>query len=360
MKRALLVVLLCCCLAIPLQAADYHYRVLDNMTGGNLSLYQISAVSDSGRIFGFGWDNESMCNSAVTWSSQTGFSALPSPVSYYDYGVCDANRSGQAVGTASYTSPECPNWNYSAIRWTSDGTASSLTVPGYQNAQAYAINNLGWVVGFASDGLSGSPIMWNPYGIAITLDGLRVANDINDNGDIVGWSGDGANGQDMWATIRHPNGTTQILCHGEAFKISNSGNVIGSSFFWSSKTGVIDISIDLPYIDGFCLSDVNDRGEVVGFYRVWEPMFDEPYPFEWVPNEYAFVWTADSGIVNLGKMSGLEASNAFCIDDSGRIYGTSSDGLVMWEPVTTPECTSILSLMVGLGGLGLRFKRGRI
>ncbi len=364
MRRAVVVAILLLG-AVPLQAAEYHYRVLDSMSKAPGLLFRPLSVETSGRMVGYGMGlNESHCCTAISWSAQDGFGAMPSPVSCYDYVATDSNSSGQAVGTASDTSPDNPGWTYRAIRWSSDGTASELAVPGYQNAQAYAINDAGWSVGFASGDELSNPVIWDPSGNASILDGLRVANDINNQGSIVGWSAAGADDEDPWATIRYADGNTQVLCEGIAHKISNSGTVIGEAahgeFFWSSATGLLDIWLDIPYLEGLRLTDVNDRGEAVGFYRVWEPhpdMADEPYPWGWEPHMYAFVWSADGGIQNLGKMTGLENSEAFCIDDSGRVYGISSDGLVVWEPVTTPESPGAFSLLSGVGGLVLWTKR---
>jgi probable HAF family extracellular repeat protein len=152
----------------------------------------------------------------------------------------------------------------------------------------------------------------------------------------------------------------------DAYGLNNLGQVIGDSltasgeshpFFWSKEDGLIDIGV-IGGIDGFNgyshAQDINDYGEVVGYYRnfntdayrhiflwsketgIYDPLPDLPdqgyeisarginnlrqvlanYQIGGYEN-HSFIWTKDSGLYELG-----EDTTSHDINNNGTVAGT--------------------------------------
>ncbi len=106
------------------------------------------------------------------------------------------------------------------------------------------------------------------------------ANDINDNGQIVGWSGAENQTAVLWtidgagvATVQDlgtlPGGTFSI-----AFGINNLGQIVGSTdgalgsrrpFIWTADDGMRDLGVPVGLVGGSAQS-INDAGQVVGAF----------------------------------------------------------------------------------------------
>jgi probable HAF family extracellular repeat protein len=113
-------------------------------------------------------------------------------------GANDVNDVGQVVGASAASGGD---GYYHAFLWTSDAGMQDLGVlPGLERSGAYAINNSGDVVGHRSTGFGSDPdlaFLWTSedgmQDLDKLLDGsgagweLRIAEDINDAGQIVGW-----------------------------------------------------------------------------------------------------------------------------------------------------------------------------
>ncbi len=148
-------------------------------------------------------------------------------------------------------------------------------LPTDRYARAYAINNVGQVVG-GSD--TGTPIPF-PKAYAPPVPGIHAvlwengmvtdlgplhpgegseAYGINDRGQVVGRSGNRA--------ILWNNSAKTDLGPGAALGINNAGTIIGDSFLWRPNGRVTLASLLPPSSDWSNLTgaDINDRGEVVG------------------------------------------------------------------------------------------------
>ncbi|HLY40188.1 MAG TPA: hypothetical protein VKR52_03200 [Terracidiphilus sp.] len=239
---------------------------------------------------------------------------------------------------------------------------------GGRNANAFGINDLGELVGFAENGVRDSTcatatpyqvfqfqaVKWEPNGRIVQLSPLESAGDtvayamgVNDLGQVVGSSGTCAtqglpplNVNGLHAVLWERDGTPVYLgtlgdamntASNNASSINNLGQVVGTSqftdgtihsFFWSKATGMQG----LPPLPGAfatvagCCRTINDHGDIVGF------AFDESGP-------HAVIWIGKQ-IKDLNTLipanSPLYLLGAYSIDDSGEITG---QGCVL------PECS---------------------
>lgn len=232
----------------------------------------------------------------------------------YAYGI---NELGQVVGK-SYKgdgSPEC------AFVWTETEGMKPLDRISGLSSFAHGINNLGQAVG-------GQVMIINPYTVHAVLWDVETgaviddvgsigsycqANDINDNGQIVGY--DNGLGAFLWT-----EGNGQVSLFGDtgsqAFAINQSGQVIGPSpllknaFLWSIDTGPIGIFDENIYTGS--AQDINDMGQVVGHYKTG--ILD--------PNR-AYIWSLEEGMVDIGTLGGDNSAARAC-NNYGQVVGTSN------------------------------------
>jgi probable HAF family extracellular repeat protein len=194
----------------------------------------------------------------------------------------------------------------------------------------------------------------NAYGpYLVTAIPGTSANDINDYGQVTGWTNVGSELHAFLWTPTVANGTSgsQIdlgdfpggLFEAEGFGINSLGQVVGYSntaqgghaFLWSPTTphGMVGSMADLgvlPNANSSIGLDVNDSGQVVGYSVV---MSRGPRAFVWTPT----VLNGNSGIMNdLGALSGGNGtSEATAINNLGQISGYSAAAVnfhaVLWN-----------------------------
>lgn len=217
------------------------------------------------------------------------------------------------------------------------------------------INSFGQVVGHstAADGEHSFAFMWHPdvpngvTGELISLEDLEDGGDsvafaLNDLGQVVGRSSSGLEDRGFLWQPSSPNGKTGSAYdlgalpgggdRSSATGINSIGQIVGYSlahtgvraFLWqpvlnNSTTGsLIDLG-DLPGGEDYSVaSDINDLGQVVG--TSWTA--DDRHPFVWNPS----VPNASSGnLLDLGDLvGGRSEGGAIGINDSGQIVGHSS------------------------------------
>ena len=208
----------------------------------------------------------------------------------------DVNNAGVVVG--AYNPP-----NARAFAWTRNAGFVDLEgVLASSFSLATAVNECGQIVGE----LNSHAVRWNTFNEIEDLGTLggrvSVAGGINDRGDVVGFSQVDAGGRGQPFLWTEEQGMRQVVeCEGQngsANGINNAREVIGScdatgAFFWSARTGRIDLN--LRGFTGTSVSDINDRGEVVGEAVVATPDSFIVKPFKWMPRKHRIVFLRDLG-----------------------------------------------------------------
>ena len=107
---------------------------------------------------------------------------------------------------------------------------------------------------------------------------------------------------------------------GLAQGINNLGQVVGETytpktdqraFIWTAESGMQDLGVLSGALASFG-QGINDSGEVVG----WNITAGGYYQ--------AFIWTAAGGMQDIGNLGGLYGAQAFAINDAGQVAGGSS------------------------------------
>jgi probable HAF family extracellular repeat protein len=198
---------------------------------------------------------------------------------------------------------------------------TDLGTLGGLSAQAYDLNELGHVVGYATNNASqGRAFLWR-NGLMEdlgTLGGLHAdAQDINDLGQVVGRSR--LDSSSTVHAVLWENGTkvdlTPGIAHASANAINNHRQIVGTknyaiAFKW--ENGVIT---DLPHLGGGggTANDINDAGQAVGSSSATTDLG---------PMGHAVLWQNGTA-TDLGVLPGEQDSGASAINNLGQIVGTS-------------------------------------
>lgn len=188
-----------------------------------------TAINAAGQVAGgFGYFGAS---AAFRWDAATGFTFLAIPDVAYAYALNDL---GTVVGSSTQY------WNGShpehGFVW-KDGVWRDLPpLPGHKFSAAYGVNDAGQIVGCSDAGVipwegdypAGAAVLWTDAGVRVL--GPGCARSINDRGEVVGWWPDGAfvwTPETGMVTLPGPGGTVSIGAHA----INDRGDVVGESFF---------------------------------------------------------------------------------------------------------------------------------
>ena len=212
-----------------------------------------------------------------------------------------------------------------------DGGMIQLPTLGGNNGVAMAISNRGEVAGFAENStpdpgcpapqvLHFKPVVWEK-GVIHKLptfggDPDGVAQEINDNGEVVGGSG-------TCATFNANFLYNLVPVHAllwEKGKATDLGNLGGT-------TGQAGGNIAL---------DINNQGQVVG---------NSDLPGD--TTFHAFLWTRRTGMQDLGTLSGDVASLSISINDAGSVVGASLDAnfnlrAFLWEKSVMTDLNTLI------------------
>ena len=214
--------------------------------------------------------------------------------------------------------------------WQDGGMIQLPTLDG-NNGVAMAISNRGEVAGFAENStpdpgcpapqvLHFKPVVWEK-GVIHKLptfggDPDGVAQEINDNGEVVGGSGTCA----TFNTIYLYNLVPVHALLWEKGKATDLGNLGGT-------TGQAGGNIAL---------DINNQGQVVG---------NSDLPGD--TTFHAFLWTRRTGMQDLGTLSGDVASLSISINDAGSVVGASLDAnfnlrAFLWEKSVMTDLNTLI------------------
>ncbi len=172
------------------------------------------------------------------------------------------------------------------------GVMTSLPTLGGNNGTAGYINNRGQIVGAVENTTPDScglnsfeirPVLWQHGQInelpLLASDTNGVANSINDNGRAVGWSG----------CTPFLSSNAVLWERGTVTSLGNMGGASGAN-------------------------GINNRGQIFGYSYLSDNM-----------TFHAVLWERDMAMRDLGMLSGDAYSEAWGIDDKGRVVGGSYD-----------------------------------
>lgn len=211
------------------------------------------------------------------------------------------------------------------------------TLPGGTgNGAAKAINESGQIVGIANDASENNhAVIWNTDGSIKVLGELpghsiSWAVDINDKGQVVGWSGETGN-KNKHAVIWQPDGTIKDLGTlggpiSAATAINNNGYVVGQSitggpgmmhaFIWKPETGMVDLGAP-GKVYRYYASDIDDSGRAIG----WTSELIKEGSGASFYRSRAVIWDINGTLNDISVTFGGKFSSATAINSAGQIAG---------------------------------------
>jgi probable HAF family extracellular repeat protein len=206
-------------------------------------------------------------------------------------------------------------------------TFNIVKVPNSNSNVPTAVNNAGEVLVNAGTQNALSVSLWNRVQgpESLTLGGVNnVGSAIDDANDVVGAGVPNGSGK-VQAFLWQPGGNTTWLgtlggAASAASGVNLSREVVGTSFtaaglqhafFWTSASGMEDLTPNLTSAGGATATAINTAGQVVGYY----------YP-NGANNVVGFSWTQAGGLQSFGAPGTL----AFGINDAGTIVGEEETG----------------------------------
>ncbi|MFC3107676.1 PKD domain-containing protein, partial [Undibacterium arcticum] len=268
--------------------------LLDLGTLGGAESYA-AAINEAGQIAGRATDADNQTR-AFFWSPRGGTQNLGSLGGYSSRAVA-INAAGRVAGNSIIAD----NNHQHAFNWSRTKGMQDLGPLGtFNNLYATGINDLGQVIGAATDGPGPGATRQHPY---VWSAGAGMV-------DLGTFGGD-------WGNPYAINDAGQIA----GYATTAGGD--GHAFVWRPGRGLRDLGT----LGGtFSLAGaLNNLGQAVGYASTASG------------TTHAFVWSAATGMVDLnsripGAPAGLELQAARAISDSGAIVADSNAGLVLLLP----------------------------
>ena len=249
----------------------------------------------------------------------------------------DINDHGDVVGQTSVTDVQ----GVYAVTWDANHVASSLgAMDGHTKSEALSINNNGQIVGYSEDAMGlRMGTLWDGRGgmvdihTAIGSLGSSIPWDINDHGVITGQASitPGFAKGFVWDQTNPVvvAGTPSFYQGGSNLSINNSGEIVGSAFFFGDPD---DVVLAVPddrggYVfpdfgpSGFNFSratTINNNSMVVGHSTA------ESTTGTW--NAAIFTTDTREPVITLGTLPNLDTSESLDVNDNGMVVGYAWDG----------------------------------
>lgn len=343
------------------QAAQYTITNVGGSQPG--TAVGVAGLSDTGMVTGWVITSGGPFSSyGFRWSP--GLFLLPDPpagVAWTAFATYDVNNAGAFVGFFGDLGSSLTR----GFRW-ENGVSTEVFTPLGFRAFPTAINNAGWIVGYAGAQPGGTPgaVMWTPALAPSFVADLSRATDINDHGQIVGWRDD-AGGVARGFLYDHgsltPLGTLDPNAAGNVYPaaIDEHGRVVGISeingeehaFLWSSATGMTE----LPGLGGahfppdVAALDINDAGLVLGYAPTSQGQVDVIWSPDGTPTEL------DPLIPDVGPgKSWPNMLASLHINDAGQISGFAANSILNFQTRTvllTPATLHASGLAPGSAGV---------
>lgn len=356
MKNAVLVTVLALGIGVGTNASA-EYSILDlGSLGGRAWAYDLN---NTGQVVGSSYLDASDTDNAFVFTPGVGMKnlgTLGGTVSRAN-GI---NDSGQVVGFSQTT-------NNAARRAFVSNPGGGMTELGgnlfLSDSFASAINSRGEIAGTNYYGNRNSAVVWSSTGRPRELGTLgrglsgyngSYANDINESGQVVGWSSY-SGGDSIHAFVYTPGigmkdlgtfGGSQSL----AYAINDVGQVLGNANTWNNYSMPVFL-----YTPGLGMQNLG-AGSAVDLNNLGQVLLGDDF------------YSADTGRVTLKSLlpagSGWDWITGGAINDLGQIAGTGwrngEQHAFLMNPATLapiPEPSMYAMMLAGLGVLGLARRR---
>ena len=324
--------------------AAIGYKIIDLGTANGTDSYG-NAINNKGDIVGFfnGAPPNTGQGHAFIWNKDEGMIEIPvysdspwlqNPEETFSMVAMALNNLGQVIGYTNYghNSPG-GGWGRDELRpfiWTSQESTRELNTLGGITNNVFDINDIGQIVGSGYAAGYTHALMWTPEGSINdlgTLGGtISSAAAINEFGDVVGSSTISQTNYNRHAFLRTKEDemlnlgnlgsentyATDINDFREIVGYSDTSNGMTHAFLWTIDSGIVDISTlgDLSWANA-----INNKKQIVGYFMDFENELHPYSPFIW---ENGLMLDLQNMLFTVADWELLWAND---INDSGQITG---------------------------------------